>query len=365
MSDTPAPRIEALTGLRFFAAVAVVLWHSQNTDLLGESAFAPFNLAGAVSLFFILSGYVLTLNADKYSHWGRFFVARFARVWPSHVVALLLWMAIFFPYSIPFIQQPSNMRHFLLNLLLMQAWSPNPETYYSYNSPSWSVSCEMFFYFAFPLCLLLLRRWPLLTLAAAGSAVVALMVGLGTLQPELSPQWLGYVNPVVNLPVFMVGIVIALLSRRLPPARIGMIPATVIQVATILITMWGNDFMANVLWRPVPTVTGFIVTNSGACWCYALLIFVLGRYHGVVSRLLAQPAFVYLGELSYGIYLFHFLVFRWYFLHHAAFVMPFAIQYAALCAAILGIAALVHHLVELPAQKLIRRAGRKRYAVIA
>jgi peptidoglycan/LPS O-acetylase OafA/YrhL len=205
----------------------------------------------------------------------------------------------------------------------------------------------------------------LLILAAACSGIVALVIGLGILRPTLDAQWLGYVNPVINLPVFMLGIATALLHRRLPPARAGMALGTAIQIAAFLVMAWGNYYMANVLWRPVPTVTVFLVTNSGACWCYALVIFVLGRYHGAVSLLLAQPVLVYLGEISYGIYLFHFLVFRWYSLHHAAFELPFWVQYAAVCAAILGIAALVHHAVELPAQRWIKRAWRKTHAVAA
>jgi peptidoglycan/LPS O-acetylase OafA/YrhL len=69
----------ALTGLRFFAAMAIVLWHSQ-TGFFKPGAFDPFCLTGAVPLFFGLSGFVLTINAGKYRSWADFFVARIARI---------------------------------------------------------------------------------------------------------------------------------------------------------------------------------------------------------------------------------------------------------------------------------------------
>src|ERR1700723_3432182 len=74
--------IPALTGLRLFAAMAIVLTHSQTGYFFQMGAFAPFDLDGAVPVFFVLSGFILTLGANKYKSWSDFFVARFARIWP-------------------------------------------------------------------------------------------------------------------------------------------------------------------------------------------------------------------------------------------------------------------------------------------
>ena len=138
--------IPALTGLRLFAALAILLWHSQTGYFFRLGAFRPFFLAGAVPLFFVLSGFVLTIGIEKYRSWLDFFVARIARIWPAHLAALAFFIAVLFPFSIDLIQQPGGMRRLILNIFLLQDWSPNQATFWSYNAPSWSVSCEMFLY---------------------------------------------------------------------------------------------------------------------------------------------------------------------------------------------------------------------------
>lgn len=68
-------RVDALTGLRFFAAAAIVLTHSQTGYFFQPGTFAPFDLSGAVPLFFVLSGFVLTVNSAKYASHADFLVA--------------------------------------------------------------------------------------------------------------------------------------------------------------------------------------------------------------------------------------------------------------------------------------------------
>src|SRR5690606_23572241 len=83
-------RIEALTGLRFFAAAAIVLHHLQGLpsfpDILGGAIPAQ-----GVSVFFVLSGFILTLvhpALDEPGQTRKFYLARFARVWPAHIAVL-------------------------------------------------------------------------------------------------------------------------------------------------------------------------------------------------------------------------------------------------------------------------------------
>ena len=92
------PRIDALTSMRFFAAMYVVLFHSVTGFAVRQHAskwLVLFLGHGylAVSLFFILSGFVLTYNYAE--RWGKvtfrdFMLARLARIYPVYLLALLL-----------------------------------------------------------------------------------------------------------------------------------------------------------------------------------------------------------------------------------------------------------------------------------
>ncbi|WP_215414323.1 acyltransferase family protein, partial [Escherichia coli] len=80
------------TFLRFFAAAMIVLGHGHG--LFGSLGIATtISLAQGVSFFFVLSGFILTYNYPKLKTFAEvkgFYVARFARILPSHLFAMLL-----------------------------------------------------------------------------------------------------------------------------------------------------------------------------------------------------------------------------------------------------------------------------------
>ena len=94
-SPTAPASIPALTGLRFVAALWVVISH-YGLALAYPPGLREVGAQGgaAVSLFFVLSGFVLTYNyadwfRDDCARVGRFAWARFTRICPMHLVALL------------------------------------------------------------------------------------------------------------------------------------------------------------------------------------------------------------------------------------------------------------------------------------
>src|SRR6476619_1734500 len=85
------PNISALTGLRFIAAFMVFICHSPKPDWLLKNSQVNFTTLGysGVALFFILSGFVITLNYYDWFAGGNalsklkpYFIARFARIYP-------------------------------------------------------------------------------------------------------------------------------------------------------------------------------------------------------------------------------------------------------------------------------------------
>src|SRR5262245_54660725 len=127
--------IPALTGIRFFAAFAIVLLHSQNGYFFSESSITFYNFELAVPFFFALSGFVLTINGEKYKTTREFVVARIARIWPLHLMSLTV--SIFIWRGLGYFSD--NMAKFVLNAFLLQAWVPSVPVYFGFNSAAWSI----------------------------------------------------------------------------------------------------------------------------------------------------------------------------------------------------------------------------------
>jgi peptidoglycan/LPS O-acetylase OafA/YrhL len=287
--------LPALTGLRFFAA-SVVLWsHFAPSPLFTRSDAGP----SAVSLFFLLSGFILTYTAPP----GRvrvreFYAARLARIYPVYLLGLDLALVT---TAGPTPTCPSRHAALLPSLFAVQAWFQDRVT--CLNNPAWSVSCEVFFYALFPLLLPLVRRVPQRRLPRVGVAcwLLSLLlsgafllrhptVDLGTLSGGGTLfRWLHF-SPPARLPEFICGIVLG---------RLYLSGVRVPRPALALIVSLG--------WLPVVWygVGLFGPLDDDLCLpAFAVLLLVLAQ-PGAVSRALAHPAVVALGEASYGLYIMH------------------------------------------------------------
>src|SRR6266446_3820239 len=144
-------QIKCLTSLRFFAAAMIVVFHSVNAFRIWDNTKIPYPLAQGVSFFFVLSGFILTYvyPSLKGGHGIRdFYVARIARIWPAHFVAFLL-LLLLIP-SGGWVWKGEHLWEIgITNLSLVHAWIPVASYYFSFNSVSWSISTEAFFYLAF------------------------------------------------------------------------------------------------------------------------------------------------------------------------------------------------------------------------
>src|SRR5262245_11578019 len=181
------PEIPALTGIRFYAALFVYLSHV--VVVPGVDVFVGghvvFN-AGVVgvSFFFVLSGFILTYNYAGSFRTGvseagykKFVWDRLTKIYPVHFATLLLEA----PMSILSPNRPFLWGALPFHLLLLQCFWPSrtPEFYNYLNIPSWSVSCEWFFYLLAPMTIFFAlgssRRKALLI---GATAVYAIGLGL-------------------------------------------------------------------------------------------------------------------------------------------------------------------------------------------
>ena len=277
--------LPALTALRFFAAAYVVAFHYTPyffPEADGNS-FIGLGYSG-VTFFFLLSGFILTYNyrnAELGQTHARtlFYRARFARVYPVFLLALLIHVPWFLAWVM---KQPMPLKALMasgavLAPLGIHAWVPGAAC--SLDCPSWSVSVEFFFYALFPILLPLVLRNPgriaLATLAfwiaavalatsvwqASGGGVSLIAPEAGGIRPVLLAEFVKYF-PLLHLPEFIAGMLlyVAWQNARLPGPLQEERARPVVQERRVVGTERGGDGrVALVAGRPdgvVAAVTG-------------------------------------------------------------------------------------------------------------
>lgn len=153
-------KIPALTGIRGYAAMWVVLLHCfflgsrMAPDYVRQVAILDHGYL-AVDLFFILSGYVLLLSyGSKLSLTNspavrEFVVGRIFRILPLHWIVLTFLAILTIGHGPDWATlEPHTFKTFVLSLTLTQAWFNRPAVW---NSPAWSLSAEWLAYVFFPL----------------------------------------------------------------------------------------------------------------------------------------------------------------------------------------------------------------------
>jgi len=145
-------RFKELDGLRGIAAMWVVIFHLtfgvHHHWLAGDRAFADlvtpggFNVQGlmGVDLFFVISGFVITLTAERCVTVGKFASARFCRLFPVYWFAVLLTAAVETFDPIP--QSSVGFGQVLVNLTMLNAFMRVPSVDPSY----WTLAVELAFY---------------------------------------------------------------------------------------------------------------------------------------------------------------------------------------------------------------------------
>lgn len=156
--------LNRLTGIRAIAALFVVFYHFGDSFAALFPAlvvFRPIYKSGdmGVDLFFLLSGFILSLNyLDDFqqisvqSYW-KFLRARLARIYPVHLFTLLLLTGfVVFARHASMLLNSGHYTRFtwMTNVLLLQIW-PGFNRGLSWNFPSWSISSEWFAYLLFPI----------------------------------------------------------------------------------------------------------------------------------------------------------------------------------------------------------------------
>jgi peptidoglycan/LPS O-acetylase OafA/YrhL len=363
-------RIDKLDSIRGIAAMAVVLWHCRGVlpelepgSWLSYAARSPLFLLvdgrNSVTVFFVLSGLVLAppfLSGQPPGYW-RFVLRRICRIWIPLAAVVAAAILLYVSLDLTAARASSNPTSAL-------NWRPVPTpAVIAHNlfmtglneeldPPLWSLVHEMRISLIFPLIMLLVGRMSWLRaclLAAAFSALVPRLASLhlGALVASLADtgRWVCF---------FVLGAVMAKYSVELKAwfARLA---------------LWQKIGLAGLGLVLMHAAAGealamLDVPRGPLRWVRALgavLVFVVAVNSDRVGRLLEWPPLVFLGRISYSVYLVHapLLILA---TSTAVSPLPFPVAVALVPVATVAVAALSYRLVELPAIGLGRRLSRRR-----
>ena len=345
--QTPAD-LKPITALRFGAALWVAVYAFwENLAGAGQSGLVAKGYLG-VELFFVLSGFILShvylaQAGEKRFSYSRFLWARVARVYPLHIatlvaVGLLAGAALVAGMSVD--ANVLSWSSLPANLLMVHAWGLAPVA--GWNHPSWSISAEWFAYLCFPAFAFVfwrLRDRPVVAVLGAAAFLATLYF--------VFEQWAGFPLTEATIrwgalrivPCFALGCALYLMYRKAP------LKAPALTSAAFLVLMLGSAWLG--LWDAIT------VLLAGG------LILSLASLPNERAGWLASKPAVYLGEISYAVYM---VCVPWKLLavNLAAKVTDapdkqlHVFVWWAILALLPVVAAASYHLVEHPARKALR-----------
>ncbi len=369
-SSNGLSRLASVDSLRGWAALLVVLFHAQLRDPHAGTGVLHALMAHGdrgVQLFYVISAFTIFLTLAVREKKGSvsyrsFFVRRFFRIAPLFYCSILfyIWLYGLGPRWALGNAQSISLANIISNFLFVNGFSP-----YWINSVvpvGWSVAVEMTFYLCIPFLYSQIR--------SVSNAVILLVVSVLTSTAIF--RWFYYhalisdarlwheflfQNIVNQFPIFILGIILFFLLRGRINSGEGKVRDGLYGGLAVFLSLSGLVALAFV---KIPFIPGHFVYG---------LVFVTLAYGLLLwpTRVMVNPLFQYLGQISYSVYLTHVLAIRLatktleYLSHnevpaivrtmHGLSFLPLCVFYSII------IASITWRLIEVPGQKLGKRFG--------
>jgi peptidoglycan/LPS O-acetylase OafA/YrhL len=329
-----AARIAGLDVLRGFAAAAVMLHHhAQYYDVLYPGRIPLSVDLGpghfGVELFFIISGFVILMTIERKKTVREFAISRTARLMPAFLAALLMATVIRIVSPVPFLDTPT-VPQFLANLTMASSlFGQTPM-----DMPYWTLTYELVFYIGMGLILALgMLRW---TEWFGLLAVAVSCLFIATLDVRLHHR-----SSIVLLVYYSNFFLIGICLYRIY-ARSARLITYVALVCAIAVTVRGGGEQAFY-------ASGYLYLPITAA--FAIVVWFAASKHG---KWLASPPMVFLGRISYPLYLVH--VVLGYSILRFGVEQGWSTLGGVIAAAIASVivATLLHYLVEVPGERWSR-----------
>jgi peptidoglycan/LPS O-acetylase OafA/YrhL len=393
-------QIASLTGLRFVAALCVVISHAATMMIKFNNPPYAVNIlmqlsSDGMTLFFVLSGFVIYYNYSNSisSRAGltEFLIARFARLYPLYFLCVCFDLLMKFSYN----QFPADRLSALpYYATLTHSWVyttiKDHSLIYQFGllpQVTWSISTEFFFYLAFPFICIWMSKLKSVRSGLTAAVIVCVaaiatsnviyanyaninQLGVSLFGPVAAVEqdslfrWLAYFSPYVRLFEFALGCLCAFIYLKMAQItvsdreqRFGLWLSI---VALVCLPIWHSLMFSGPeapQWRLL-----FIPfhLNFGAAPLLAILILCCARYQNFFTRAMSGKKIVLCGEASYSIYLLHFLIINAFRYESPTITswnvgLGVAAQFMVVLAATIGLALVSHTLIEVPSRNGIRR----------
>ncbi len=329
-------RIKELDALRGIAACMVVIFH---ISLGIREASWQFNVGCmGVDLFFIISGFVILMTLEKCKNWKDFAVSRFSRLYPAYWVCVTItgiawWSVHQIPVHDFIILYFGNMTMFQFYLGILHI-----------DGVYWTLNVELLFYF---LMLFLFLTKSLKHIEKIGLGLIAFIFLIRfnysvVDQHPILQKAISALPLIRYFPLFFTGIIIYKIKfDRLTTARILIILACFLVQIYVFDKFYNNRIKMNFEEYAVTLLIIFSV----------FVLYLTNKLQFIVNGVT-----LWLGEISYSLYLIHQYIERDFILNKLLHIYHWNYELAAVVSitSVLIIATLINRLVEKPSLEFIR-----------
>ena len=293
-------RINKLDGFRGIFSLMVVLYHYQD-DLIPEYFYNHFMIRESymfVDFFFVLSGFVISLNYNLLNTKNEFFdyiKKRFIRLFPLLVYSVVVFLVVetLGPYLFPNqFNNPNTLSESALltfDSILFTNSTPLLGSSMGMNPPSWSISSEMISYILYGLILINFRKKGIIFSLVILISFIVLY--FSQLEFEITTGDFGFVRGFYS---FFIGVFV---FRCYSFSKVSF--NSFYEILTLLLI-----------------ITALYIINKGVTnnleffgpIVFGISIFIFSKSHGIFTKILEKKFFQFLGKTSYSIYLNHMLI---------------------------------------------------------
>lgn len=336
MKTTRFKEIDALRGI---AAMMVVIYHY--TQIAPNGMSFEIGCSG-VDLFFIISGFVIFLTLKKTTNWKEFVVSRFSRLYPAYwfcVTITTIAIIILTHYTGPMWDKNITITRYLANMSMLQYYFK----IHNVDGPYWTLIIELFFYCVM---LLLFVTNQLKRVEVIGFAAVLLLVPYSFNSTRIDRSFLHVLIvaiPILNyIPLFFSGILFYKMKFEKQSILLYIMIASSLVVQLLLYDVYGNKNY----------ITFFEYSTMLIIYYTVFILYINNLLSFIIN-----PFSLFLGEVSYSLYLIHQFI-------GTNILIPFAIKYlhvnfwvacfGVAVPIIIALATIINRTIEKPCMNYIR-----------